>query len=48
MLTKNGVPWDVVMNLDAVERRGFCIAAGIIDGGTFDWNTLRWERRQNG
>jgi len=44
LLTKHGVPRDVVMELDAVERRGFCIAIGIIDGGKFDWNALRWEK----
>ncbi len=47
LLAKNGVPWDVVMDLDDIERRGFCIAAGIVEGGTFDWNVLSW-RKPNG
>ncbi len=32
------------MGMDDIERRGFCIAAGIAEGGVFDWHGLRWEK----
>ena len=44
MLTKNGVPWDVVMDMDPETRRGFCIAAGTVAGGTYDWSALMWKK----
>ena len=44
VLTGKGVPWDVVMDMDAAERRGFCIASGIVDGGVFNWNSREWKK----
>jgi len=44
-LVKNGVPWDVAMNLDPVERAAFSIAFGTIEGGKFDWEAGRWASR---
>jgi hypothetical protein len=32
------------MDMDDIERRGFCIAAGVVEGGKFDWNGMRWEK----
>jgi hypothetical protein len=32
------------MEMDDIERRGYCIAAGIVEGGEFDWNGLKWKR----
>jgi hypothetical protein len=43
-LSKIGVPWDVIIGMDATERRGFCIAGGIVEGGTFDWSEHRWKK----
>jgi hypothetical protein len=44
-LVKNGVPWDVAMNLDPIERQGMCIRFGIMEGGVFDWETGGWRKR---
>ena len=42
-LTK-GVPWDVVMAMDDIERAGFCIALGIAEGGKFNFASMQWEK----
>jgi hypothetical protein len=36
------VPFDVAFSLPADERMAFVVALGSLDGGTFDWRTLRW------
>lgn len=33
------------MEMDAVMRRGTCIAIGTLDGNEFDWIRREWKRR---
>lgn len=44
VLAKAGIPWAEIMEMDAVERQGWCVAAGTVEGGKFNWNTLAWEK----
>jgi hypothetical protein len=39
------VPFDVAFSLQADERMAFVVALGTLDGGVFDWQTLRWSFR---
>lgn len=32
------------MDMDDIERRGFCIAAGIVEGSNFDWAAHTWKK----
>lgn len=43
-LARNGVPWDVIMELDATERSGMCVAVGQLEGVEYDWKTGKWIR----
>jgi hypothetical protein len=43
-LTKSGVPWEVAISLSPAELLGYCIAAGEIDGGHFNWAEMRWSK----
>lgn len=43
MLAKSGVPWEVAINLSNSELMGYVVAAGEIDGGKFNWNSLSWN-----
>ena len=40
---KNGVPFDVAMSLPELERAAFAISFGEIDGGVFNFETMRWD-----
>lgn len=44
-LVKNGIPYDIAMNLDAVERDAFMIIFGTLDGSEFDWRSAKWKER---
>lgn len=44
-LLKNGVPWDKVMDMDAVERLAWEVAFGGFESGKFNWSTGTWEDR---
>ena len=43
MLIRNGWPPDVAFRLDDTTRRGFCVALGEMDGGTFNWRSMEFE-----
>ncbi|WP_298291417.1 hypothetical protein [Thiomonas sp.] len=43
MLAARGVPWDVATSLPPAELMGYCVAAGELEGGRFNWSTLEWE-----
>jgi hypothetical protein len=43
-LAKANVPWDIIMDLDDEVRRGMVVAAGIVEGGVFDWDAQRWRK----
>lgn len=42
MLTKAGVPWDVVNRFSRTELLGFCVASGEIEGRKFSWSRMEW------
>lgn len=42
-LVKSGVPFDVAFALDDDTRCGWLIALGEIEGGKFDWSSMRWK-----
>ncbi len=44
-LLKIGVPWNVAINSSVTRRFAMIVAAGEIEGGTFDWGNMRWEER---
>jgi hypothetical protein len=39
------VPFDVAFSLQADERLAFVVALGSLDGGDFDWQTMKWKVR---
>jgi len=41
-LMRNGVSFDVAFSLDVVERTAWVVALGQMDGGTWDWEAMRW------
>ncbi len=41
-LARNGVPWSEIMTMSAERRLACCVALGEIDGGMFDWSTMKW------
>ena len=41
-LVRNGVPFDVAFSLPEDERAAWVIALGTLDGGVFDFTTMRW------
>jgi hypothetical protein len=40
------VPFDVAFSLPLEERVAFVVALGRLDGGEFDFATLRWKERK--
>ncbi len=44
VLVKSGVPWDVAINLSPAELLAYCVIAGELDGGKFNWNGMTWEK----
>jgi hypothetical protein len=45
-LVKQGVPWDIAVRLDAVERTGWLVILGRAESNQeFDWDELRWKDR---
>lgn len=41
-LLRNGVPWDVIMDLDPVEATAMTIIFGQQRGKKFDFSTMSW------
>jgi hypothetical protein len=44
-IVKNGVPWDVALGLDSIERMAFVVIFGGFEGGEFDWSSQQWKKR---
>ena len=44
-LVNKGVPFDVAFSLDATMRLAWCVVLGELDGGSFDWTRLEWDKR---
>lgn len=42
-LVKHGVPFDVAFSLPDDERLAFVVVLGTLNGGLFNWETLRWQ-----
>lgn len=45
-LLKVGVPFDVAFSIDTTTRQAMLIAHGINQGGSFDFDAWRWEKRE--
>ena len=42
-LLQIGVPWSEVWTMSRARKWAFIVAAGEIEGGSYDWNTQRWR-----
>ena len=43
LLTRAGVPWDVVMDMDPAEKLGWGIRVQELETGkSFNWAAMRW------
>lgn len=40
---KNGVPWDVALEMDWEMRLGLAVIFRSLDGDEFDWENCRWK-----
>uniref|UniRef100_E6PQ86 Uncharacterized protein n=1 Tax=mine drainage metagenome TaxID=410659 RepID=E6PQ86_9ZZZZ len=38
------MPWETAINLSPAEVLAFCVAAGELEGGKFDWRSMSWEK----
>lgn len=45
-LVKSGVPWDVAMSIDEVEAFAYCIILGEMEGGKYDWDSMKWQEKK--
>jgi hypothetical protein len=43
-LTGGKIPFDVAMSLEDYERIALIVIAGEIEGGTFNWDNMQWEK----
>lgn len=41
-----GVPWAEAWAMTSTRRLALIVAAGENEGGSFDWDALRWKERQ--
>jgi hypothetical protein len=39
---KNGVPYEVAVNLDDAELTAYCIAFGEMEGNEWSWDRMSW------
>lgn len=39
------MPFDVAFSLQPDDRLAWVVVFGTLDGGEFDWTTLRWEAK---
>lgn len=42
-LCKAGVPWEVANEWSPIVGFGFLIAAGEVEGQTFNWGAMKWD-----
>lgn len=42
-----GVPFDVAMAMEYHERLACIIIDGEIEGGTFNWDSMEWEKQSD-
>jgi hypothetical protein len=43
-VVSKGVPYAVAMNMDEGELLGHHIIFGEVEGGTWDWSRMEWEK----
>jgi hypothetical protein len=43
---KSGVPYDSAMAMEEAELLAHAVAFGEIEGGTWCWDRLQWERKE--
>jgi hypothetical protein len=46
-LVKNGIPYDIAASLDFVEAKAWAIIFGTFEGGSYDWRSDRWNKRDS-
>jgi hypothetical protein len=46
VLVKNGVPYDRAFAMEADELAAHVIVFGQLDGGEWDWSSMRWKERK--
>ena len=44
-MVKNGIPFDVADALTDAERLAYIVAFGEMDGSTWNWNSMSWNKR---
>ena len=44
-LVRHGVPFDVAHSLDEGQLLAWYIVLGEIEGGSWDWSAMRWEKK---
>ena len=44
-LVRNGVPFDVAFALYEHEKLAYGVIFGELEGGEYDWNSLRWVEK---
>lgn len=45
MLMTNGIHPDIALSLGRAERFAYYVAIGEQNGGSFNWDTLKWEKQ---
>jgi hypothetical protein len=43
-LVKNGIPYEVVKQLNRVQVKAYCIIIGELNGNKFNWSKLEFEK----
>jgi hypothetical protein len=43
---KNGVPFDVALSLDDIDRTAYCIIFGGFEGHKWNWSRMEWEKHE--
>lgn len=46
-LIAHGVPWSVAWQLEDYEAIAMTVAIGEAEGGSFDWESMTWEKRDS-
>ena len=45
-LVKNNVPFDVAMSFDETDLLAWNVILNELDGAAFDWDNMRWRKRE--
>ena len=44
-IVRQGVPWNEAWALSRARRWAIIVALGEMDGGSFDWDAMRWREK---